>query len=137
MAHSLAYVRRVVLRVGAANEIVASDGHLVAVRQPVARFLVLVECGAGESDDDDHGAEVDDVAAVAACVAMRELDHGGEHALPGMAGNDFAAAIELAGDGERDQHGRGRAPSANRSRRCPARGEGRTVLPRKAESPSE
>ncbi len=51
----------------------------------------------------DH-AEVDDVSAVAAGVAVRQLHHGGEHALAGVFRDDAAAAVELAGHGEGDEH---------------------------------
>src|ERR1017187_4795822 len=96
-------VRAVVLGEGAADAFGTSDGHVVAVRQSVARFLILIESRASESEDDDPGAEGADVAYVAARVAMRELDHGGEHALSSMTGNVFTAAIKLAGDGQRDE----------------------------------
>src|SRR5437762_886338 len=82
----------------AANQIVAADLHVVAI--PEFGFLVLIESGAGESNHDQHNAEVDDVSTVAACVAMRELDHGGEHTLSGLVGDNATAAIELAGNGE-------------------------------------
>src|SRR5208282_4473178 len=49
--------------------------------------------------------EVNDVSTVAARVAVGELHHGGEHALAGMLRDHSPAAVELAGDGERNQHG--------------------------------
>ena len=70
---------------------------------PSLRFFVLIESGAGESNHDQHHAEVDDVSTVAARVAVRELDHGGEHTLSGLVGDNATAAVELAGNGERDE----------------------------------
>src|SRR4029077_20069869 len=64
-------------------------------------LFVLIEGGAGDSDDHHDHAEMDDVASVAASVAVRELDHGGEHTLSAFLGNDASAAIELTGDGQR------------------------------------
>src|SRR4029077_3516204 len=54
---------------------------------------------------DDNHAEVHDVAAVAARVAVDQLHNRGEHALAGVIGDDAAAAIELGGYGEGDQRG--------------------------------
>ena len=58
----------------------------MVILSPYAHLLlfVLIEGGAGEADDDDDHAEVDDVSAVAAGVAVGELHHGGEHALAGV-----------------------------------------------------
>ncbi len=54
----------------AADEGVGADGEGVAVGHvPLAR---LVECSAGDADEHDHDAEVDDVSAVAAGVAADE-----------------------------------------------------------------
>src|ERR1700733_6224217 len=114
-------VRTVILRVRAADQVVVADVHLVAIGEAVARFLILIECRAGESDDDNDDTEVNDVATIAARVAMRELDHGGEHALAGVVRNYFAAPVVLAGDGERDQD-----READRHQRI----EVRDVLPR-------
>ena len=66
-------------------------------------FFILIEGGAGESNDDDDDAEVHDVSAIAPGIAVGELDHRREHALVGVSGDDFASAIVLASDGERDQ----------------------------------
>src|SRR5580765_4735746 len=87
-----------------AYEIVVSDRHVVAVGEAFFGFFVLIESGAGKADDDDHHTEVNDVAAVTTRVAVGELDHGGEHALSSVTGNDFAATVILTRDGQGDEH---------------------------------
>ena len=54
----------------------------------------------------DHGhAEVHDVAAVAASVAMEQVHHRGQQILSGVARDHAAAANELRSDGQRHQRG--------------------------------
>ncbi len=78
----------VVLREGLADKRVGADLHFVAEAHRL--FFVLIEGCAGNADDDDHNAEVDNVASVAAGIAVRQLHHGGEQALAGVCGDDFA-----------------------------------------------
>src|SRR5215471_4332484 len=65
--------------VRAADQRVGPYRHFVAIRHFL--LFVLIEGRAGQTDQDHRNAEVNDVASVASCIAMRELDHRGEHAL--------------------------------------------------------
>ena len=47
-------------------------------------LVALVEGAAGNADEDDHHAEVHQVAAIAARVAPGELEHRGEEVLAGV-----------------------------------------------------
>src|SRR5579864_1774214 len=94
-------VGKIFVSIRAADQRVAADRHLVAVSHLL--LFVLIESGSGESDDYDHHTEVNDVSAVTARVAMRELHHRREHALAGVSSDDFATAVVLAGDGEGDE----------------------------------
>ena len=55
------------------RQVVRADVHLRAGRH--LHLLVLIERRAGDADEDQHDAEVHDVAAVAARVAHGELRH--------------------------------------------------------------
>ena len=65
----------------------------------------MIEGGAGDADEDDHDAEVDDVAAVAARVAAREQDHAGKDVLAGLSADDVGAAQKLGRNGGDDAGG--------------------------------
>ena len=95
-------VRAIVLSKGAADEFVVSDRHLVAVAH--LHFFFLIQGRAGKSNHCGHYAEVNDISAIAARVAVGQLHHGGEHALAGVLRDDASTAIELRGHGQRDQH---------------------------------
>ncbi len=84
--------------VGRDHELVV-DGHLA--------FLIGVECRAGQPDDDNDHADVDDVAAVAAGVAPGEEVHGGKQILAGLTGNHARAAEEFRQDRSEDAGGHG------------------------------
>ena len=63
-----------VLREADALQRVGADEQLVV--QPQFAFHVAIEGRAGQADHDDHHADVDDVAAVAARVAARQQPRG-------------------------------------------------------------
>ena len=94
-----AVVGIVVLGIRLADQRVRADGHLVAEAHLL--LFVLIEDGAGEANHDYDYAEVDDVSAVAAGVAMRELDHRREKVLAGMPTDYAASADEFRNYGER------------------------------------
>src|ERR1700733_5229116 len=71
-----AIIRIVILSVRLADERVSADCHLVAEAHLL--LFVLIEDGAGEPDHNDDHAEVNDVSAVAAGVAMCGVDPSGE-----------------------------------------------------------
>ncbi len=75
------------------------DGHLA--------FLIGVEGRAGQPDDDNDHADVDDVAAIAAGVAPGQQVHGGKEVLAGLTGNHARAAEEFREDGGEDAGGHG------------------------------
>src|SRR5579863_4578322 len=92
-----AVIRIVILGVRLADESVRANRHLVAETHLL--LFVLVEHRSGEPDHDDDHAEVNDVAAVTAGVAMRELHHGGKKILAGMAANHAPPANKLGNYG--------------------------------------
>src|SRR5436853_3476099 len=76
------------LRVRAADKYVRADRHLVA--EAHLFFFVLIKCGPGKTDDDDDYPEMHDVAAVAAGVAVGQMDHRGKKILSGVAADDMS-----------------------------------------------
>src|SRR5437879_2651219 len=74
-----AVIRLIFLRIRAADERVRADRHLVA--EAHLFFFVLIKCGPGKTDDDDDYPEMRDVAAVAAGVAVGQMDHRGKKIL--------------------------------------------------------
>ena len=84
-----------------ADERVGADGDGVAEAHLL--LVGLVEGAAGDADEHDDDAEVDDVSAVAAGVAADEQDDGGgEEVLAGLGADDAGAAEELGRDGGDD-----------------------------------
>ena len=63
--------------------------------RPISLLLVAVEGRAGQPDHDDHHADVDDVAAVAARVAAGQQPDADEQIPAGLSGDDGGAAQEL------------------------------------------
>src|SRR5215471_11698976 len=62
----------------------------------VHRFLdILIEGHTGNSDEDQHHAEMNDVAAIAARVAHGQFVGGHHHVHSRASGNDPCAAVEL------------------------------------------
>ena len=88
-----AVIRLIFLRIRAADERVRADRHLVA--EAHLFFFVLIKCGPGKTDDDDDYPEMHDVAAVAAGVAVGQMDHRGKKILSGVAADDMSAANEF------------------------------------------
>src|SRR5262249_47126277 len=58
---------------------------------------ILIESGAGEADEHEHDAHVDQVAAVSARVAMRQLNYRVRE-VDLVLGGDRAGAFEKFGD---------------------------------------
>ena len=79
-----------------------ADPHRLALREQSAR-LGLVRARADRADHEHHHAEVHDVPAIAAPVAIDEVQEGGEGALARDAAAGGGAADELAGDRDRDE----------------------------------
>ena len=65
------------------GQVVRADLHLRAGRH--LHLLILIESRAGDADEDQHDAEVHDVAAVAARVAHGQLRHRGKQIGAGCA----------------------------------------------------
>ena len=72
---------------------VVADLHLVAEAHLL--LFVLIEGQPGEADDDQHHAEMDEVSAVTARVAARDLHHAVDDVGVLLAGDDASAAPEL------------------------------------------
>ena len=67
-------IRIGVLGIALAYELVVAD--LQRVAEAHLHFVRLVECGAGETDEERHNTEVHQVTAVAAIVAASEQPSG-------------------------------------------------------------
>src|SRR6266568_3245732 len=96
----------VVLGVGTADQRVGTNRHFVAEAQLL--LGVLVEGDSGKADHSDDNAKVNDVSAVTARVAARQQIHAVKDIAVVVAGDHQSAANELAADGGRYQHGKGR-----------------------------
>ena len=121
--HALRSVIFFGLGVGALqDESVGAEFQGVADVHGFLRFGV--EGSAGEADEDEDHAEVNDVAAIAAGVAHGEFVSRHHHAHAGARSDDFCAAVELQDDGPGDEaaeeeakHGSAIAITQNESRR--------------------
>src|SRR5208337_378920 len=91
----------VVLRVGLADQSVGADVDLVAEAHFFFNFFI--ERRAEDANHHQRDAKVDYVSAVAACVSVAQVSHGGEQVLLALAGDDAASAEELGDDGKDDQ----------------------------------
>ena len=102
----IAVIRIVFLGIRLADQGVRADGHLVAI----AHFFlfVLIERRSKNSDDHNSHAEVDNISAVAARVAMPQVHHRRQQILAGVARDHAAAADKFRQDSQthqRRQHG--------------------------------
>ena len=84
-----------------ANLHLRTGGHL--------HLFILVECGAGQADENQHHAKMDDVTAIAARVAHGELPDGGEEIEARARANHSGAAEEFGGDGQGNEDGEDQA----------------------------
>ena len=89
-----------------------ADGELICAEAHDLAFvhfdgLVDVEGFAGEADEHEHDAHVHQVAAVAAGIAMREFDHGGEDVLAFFAADGDGAFEEFDDDRDGDEGAEG------------------------------
>ncbi len=73
-----------------------ADGRLLARLEQ--HLLFLLEAVAGEAEEDQHDADVDDVAAVAALVASDQADERRDEVGAGRVLSDARAAPELLED---------------------------------------
>src|SRR6185437_7229712 len=87
-----------------AKDRVRTDGERLAGTD---LFLnVLIECRAGDADEDQYHSEMDNVATIAARIAHGEFAHGGED-VGSIARADHArAAIKLGRNCQCDEYGK-------------------------------
>src|SRR5688572_7115383 len=82
-------------------DVIEADGERADLRLLAGleqHLLVLLEAFAGEPQEHQDNADVDDIAAVAALVARHETDERGEHVGAGSVLADPGAAPELLAD---------------------------------------
>ena len=92
-----------VLGVGLADETIGADAHRVVEAHLL--LVRLIESSAGDADEHDHDAEVDQVAAVATSVTAHQDAGGGEEIGAGLRADDVGSAQELGRDGGDDAGG--------------------------------
>src|SRR4030095_7804414 len=63
----------------------------------------LAECLSGPADEQEHEAKMDDVPAIAACVAHRQVDDGFVEPFTRTVCSCLCALVELADDRDADK----------------------------------
>ena len=88
-----AVIRILLLRVRAAKQRVGTKRQLVS--KPHLFFFTVIKWRSQDSDEDQRDTEVDDVASVAASVAMPQANHRRRQVLAGVARDHASASNEL------------------------------------------